>query len=240
MDFTAGSLVASTCAITLGAILQASTGLGAGLVIVPLLGLISLEFIPGPLIFASLALSSLMTYQGRNNINFLNVKTLIAGLTAGTALGTLSISAIPMDRAGILFGALVLLAAAITAVGVRIQFTRPNLIAAGMLSGFIGVTASIGGPVLALLYQHEEGKTLRATLAFLYVVSSILMVAFLHVGDRFGIKELWLGLSLIPGFLIGYVLAVPIAKFLDRGYSRIAVLLISTLGAVVLMARSIW
>ncbi|MGH8593728.1 MAG: sulfite exporter TauE/SafE family protein, partial [Gammaproteobacteria bacterium] len=69
MDFTVGNLAASACVITLGAVLQASTGLGAGLIIVPLLGLISLELVPGPLIFASLALSFLMAYRGRNSIN---------------------------------------------------------------------------------------------------------------------------------------------------------------------------
>lgn len=238
MEFSLGNLAVSTIVITLGSVLQASTGLGAGLVTVPLLALISLELIPGPLIFASLALSSLMAYRGRTSINFLNVKTLAAGLIAGTALGTLSISAVPLDRAGILFGALVLLAVAITAAGIRIRFSRANLLGAGALSGFMGVTASIGAPVLAILYQHEEARTLRATLAFLYFVSSIMMVAFLHVGNRFGVRELELGLCLIPGFLIGYFLAAPIAKLLDKGYSRIAVLAISTVSAVVLIARN--
>lgn len=238
MEFSLGNLAVSTIVITLGSVLQASTGLGAGLVTVPLLALISLELIPGPLIFASLALSSLMAYRGRTSINFLNVKTLAAGLIAGTALGTLSISAVPLDRAGILFGALVLLAVAITAAGIRIRFSRANLLGAGALSGFMGVTASIGAPVLAILYQHEEARTLRATLAFLYFVSSIMMVAFLHVGNRFGARELELGLCLIPGFLIGYFLAAPIAKLLDKGYSRIAVLAISTVSAVVLIARN--
>lgn len=239
MDFSLGDLAASAGIITLGSVLQASTGLGAGLVTVPLLALISLELIPGPLIFASLALSSLMAWRGRASISFLNVKTLTAGLIAGTALGTLSISAVPLDRAGILFGMLVLVAVAITAAGLRIRFNSVNLLGAGALSGFMGVTASIGAPVLAILYQHEEGRTLRATLAFLYFVSSIMMVAFLHLGGRFGLKELQLGLYLIPGFLAGYFLAAPIAQVLDKGYSRIAVLVISTVSAVLLIARSI-
>lgn len=238
MDFTVANLAASAGVITLGAVLQASTGLGAGLVTVPLLALISLELIPGPLIFASLALSGLMTWRGRNSIRFLNVSPIVAGLIAGTATGTLSISAVPLDRAGILFGALVLLAAAITAAGLTIRFNRVNLLAAGGLSGFMGVTASIGAPVLAILYQHEEGRTLRATLAFLYFVSSIMMVAFLHLGGRFQLRELQLGISLIPGFLIGYFLAAPIAKILDKGYSRIAVLVISTMSAIMLIVKS--
>jgi hypothetical protein len=238
MDFTLANFVAAAGIITLGSILQASTGLGSGLITVPLLALISLEFIPGPLIFASLALSSLMAWRGRSSINFLNVKTLTVGLIAGTAVGTLGISAVPLDRAGILFGLLVLLAVAITAGGMKIRLNRGNLLGAGALSGFMGVTASIGAPVLAILYQHEESKTLRATLAFLYFISSVLMVAFLHLGGRFELKELQLGLCLIPGFLIGYFLAAPIAKILDRGYSRIAVLIISTVSAIVLIARS--
>jgi uncharacterized protein len=93
--------------------------------------------------------------------------------------------------------------------------------------------------VLAILYQHAEGRTLRATLAFLYFVSSIMMVAFLHLGGRFDLKELQLGVCLIPGFLIGYFLAAPIARVLDKGYSRIAVLVISTVSAILLIARSI-
>jgi uncharacterized membrane protein YfcA len=238
MEFTVAHLTASAGVITLGAILQASTGLGAGLVIVPLLALISLELIPGPLIFASLALSGLMAWRGRNSIRFLNVNPIMAGLIAGTTAGTAGISAMPLDRAGMLFGGLVLLAAAITASGIKIRFSRPNLLAAGVLSGFMGVTASIGAPVLAILYQHEEGKTLRATLAFLYFVSSILMVACLHLGGRFELRELQLGFCLIPGFLIGYFLAAPIARVLDKGHTRIAVLVISTVSAIVLIVKS--
>jgi uncharacterized membrane protein YfcA len=238
MNLTSTNLAVATGVITLGSVLQASTGLGAGLVTVPLLALISLQFIPGPLIFASLALSSLMAWRGRSSIDFRNVKTLTVGLIVGTAAGTLSISAIPFDRAGIVFGILVLLAVALTAAGTEVRHSRANLLGAGVLSGFMGVTASIGAPVLAILYQHEEGKTLRATLAFLYFISSAMMVAFLHFGGRFQLKELQLGLCLIPGFLIGYFLAAPIARILDRGYSRIAVLVISTASAIVLIARN--
>lgn len=238
MDFTVGNFVASACAITLGAVLQASTGFGAGLVVVPLLGLISLELIPGPAIFASLTLSCLMAYLGRARINFLHMKTLMTGLFVGIALGTMSLSEIPLDRAGMVFGVLVLVAVAITAAGVRVRFTRPNVIAAGAVSGFMGATAAIGAPVLALLYQHEEGASLRATLAFLYLVSSIVMLAFLFAANHFGTRELRLGLYLIPGYLIGYVLAAPVAKVLDRGYSRAAVLLISTVSALALVVKS--
>lgn len=88
MHLTLINLAVATGVITLGSVLQASTGLGAGLVTVPLLALISLQFIPGPLIFASLALSSLMAWRGRSSIDFRNVKMLTIGLIVGTAIGT--------------------------------------------------------------------------------------------------------------------------------------------------------
>ena len=68
MEFTFSTFIASALAITLG-VLQASTGLGAGLIVVPLLALISFELVPGPVIFASVILSSLMTYAGRHHIS---------------------------------------------------------------------------------------------------------------------------------------------------------------------------
>ncbi len=238
MEFTLATFAAAAGAITLGAVLQAATGLGAGLVIVPLLGLISLTLIPGPLIFASLALSFLMAWRGRNDIQFFNMKILMAGLVLGMLAGALSLAWIPLGDAGVLFGVLVLLAVAVTAAGRSVRLTPPTLIAAGTLSGFMGTTAAIGAPVLALLYQHEEGKTLRATLGFLYFVSSILMLACLGVAGHFGAREAVLGLYLVPGFVLGYFLAAPLAKLLDRGRTRTAVLLLATLSAIVLIVKS--
>ena len=51
----AGIVVANGI-LAAGSVLQAATGLGAGLIVVPLLALISLEFVPGPVILAVLAL----------------------------------------------------------------------------------------------------------------------------------------------------------------------------------------
>src|SRR3954465_4824562 len=97
----AHDLLLANGAVLLGAILQASTGLGAGLIIVPLLALVSLRFIPGPIVLASLALSGIMAIQGRREIQTHRLGLLSAFLCAGVVIGALSISAIPLQRAGI-------------------------------------------------------------------------------------------------------------------------------------------
>lgn len=240
MEFNHLQIAAAILTVTLGAILQASTGLGAGLIIAPILALISLSLLPGPVIFASIALSATMAWQGRSYIAFKQTPILLIGLFLGTLAGAWSISLLPTAHAGILFGVLILLAVSISFYGVQISFSRKSLILSGILSGFMGTTAAIGAPILALLYQYESGNVLRATLGFLYFISAIMMLALLHLAGHFGEQELMVGLSLMPGFILGYLLSSRIAKFLDKGYSRIAVLLISTLSAFSLLAKTLY
>jgi uncharacterized membrane protein YfcA len=238
VPMTTTSIAAANLAVMLGAILQASTGLGAGLIIVPLIALVSLEFVPGPLVLASMALSGLMAYLGRRDIDARGLPLLLSLLFVGVVLGALSISAIPPHRAGIAFGALVLVAVAVSASMPRVERSVPVVAGAGILSGFMGAISGIGAPVLALIYQHERPRALRATLGFIFFVSSIAILVCLHFAGRFGAAELRLGLWLVPGYVLGFLVAPPIARALDRGNSRLAVLVISTLSALVLILRS--
>jgi uncharacterized membrane protein YfcA len=61
----------------------------------------------------------------------------------------------------------------------------------------------------------------------------------LHLAGRFGTHELLLGLILIPGVVAGYLVAVYLSPYLDRGYSRMAVLAISTISAILLIIRNV-
>jgi uncharacterized membrane protein YfcA len=236
---TPTQIAAANVAVMLGAILQASTGLGAGLIIVPLLALVSLIFVPGPLVLASMVLSGLMAYQGRREIDTKGLPLLLSFLCVGVVLGALSISAIPVQRAGIAFGVLVLIAVAVSAATPRLSRNLPVVAGAGVMSGFMGAISGIGAPILALLYQHEPPRVLRATLGMIFFISSIVILVCLHFAGRFGWEEWWLGLALIPGYLLGFLVAPPIARAMDRGNSRFAVLVISTLSAIVLIARSV-
>lgn len=239
MDVTLLDFIAAGLVIALGATLQASTGFGAGLIVVPLLALIHLDFVPGPVIFASLNLSLLMTLVGRDAINRVHLHTVSIGLIIGMLIGAVSLSRLAPNYLGAMFGLLILLAVFVTALGIRMEFTTPNSLIAGAVSGFMGMTAAVGAPVLALLYQYEKGNRLRATLAFLYLFSSVGMLLLLHLMGRFRRHEFLLGLGLLPGILIDYALASRVAPYVDRGYSRYAVLIISTVSALALIVKSL-
>jgi len=225
--------------VVLGALLQAATGLGAGLIVVPLLAMVNLQLVPGPMIFASLALSTVMAYRGRADIAYANVHLLLAGVVLGTVAAAAMLTRLPPEDLGLVFGGFILAAVAISIRSPSIPQVPAGMLGAGTLSGFMGTSAGIGAPVLALLYQHQSGPTIRATLALLYLFSSVVMLLALHLAGRFGDAEFRSGLLLMPGFLLGYLVSLRIVRHVDKGYARTAVVVISTLSALVLIWRSL-
>jgi uncharacterized membrane protein YfcA len=186
-------------------------------------------------IFASLILSGLMAYKGRKYIYTKSLSILFMGMAAGA----LVLTYLPLNHLRALFGSSILIAVIISAFVKTYHFSGPQKIAAGVLSGFMGTTAAIGAPVLALLYQFEEGKVIRATLGVIYFISSLIMLLFLHFAGHFNLTDVLLGLALMPGFVLGYLFAGNMAKWVDRGYTRSVVLLLSATSAVFLIAKSV-
>jgi uncharacterized membrane protein YfcA len=103
------------------------------------------------------------------------------------------------------------------------------------VSGVLGTSGGNGGVILALLYQHSPGPTLRATLGLLYALASIVMLGVLASFGRFGLQELELGALMIPGFL----LSSRLASTIDRGYARSVVLAMCTVSALALIVGSL-
>jgi uncharacterized protein len=229
----------ATGVIAVGAILQSATGMGTGILIVPLLALIDLGLVPGPTVLASMALSLPMAWRGRRHIAYDDLKPLMAGLLAGCSIGALGLAAIPAERVGIVFALVILATVAVTSTGVHIPFNRRSLASVGVIAGVMGASSGVGAPPIALLYQHREGPELRPTLAFVYAASSVIIIGFLSAFGKFGLREAGFALLLAPGYLLGYLVARPLAKILDRGYSRLAVLILSTVSAVALLMRSL-
>jgi hypothetical protein len=225
--------------IALGAVFQAATGMGTGILIVPLLALIDLNLVPGPAVMASMALSLPMARHGRRHIAYDDLKPLMAGLLVGCSVGALGLASIPAERVGIAFAVVILATVAVTSVGVRLPFNRRSLVSVGVIAGVMGASSGVGAPPIALLYQHREGPELRPTLAFVYAASSMIILVFLTLFGKFGLREIGLALFLVPGYILGYFLAAPLARILDGGYSRAAVLVLSTVSALALLLRSL-
>lgn len=230
---------AATLAVLLGSVVQVSSGVGGGFIIVPLLALVDLSLIPAPLIFASLSLSGLMAIRGRAAVDWRHIPITLLGLIPGSILGAYVLSSVPVAKLGVVFGTVILIGILFTVSGLHVPLTRATAMLSGALSGAMGTASGIGAPLLALLYQKETGPRVRATLAVLYSGASMLILLILFSFEQFSMSQALTGFQLMPGFLLGYWVANHFTPHIDRGGTRIAVLGVSAAAAVTLIVRSL-
>lgn len=225
--------------VTVGATFQGTIGFGLGPLAVPLLVLINPDFVPGPLLFSALLLTILMSYREYHAIDVKGLKWAVVGRIVGTIIGAALLIIIPRNSLSIMFGIMVLLAVGISMAGVILPITPRNLFGAGTFSGFMGTTAAIGGPPVALLYQNQKGPRLRGTLSAIFVIGTVISLASLAIIGRFGLKEILMGLVLFPGIILGFYLSNRTAEIFDRGFIRPAVLIASAVAGIIVIISSI-
>jgi uncharacterized membrane protein YfcA len=230
-------LAAATLIMAVGSAFQAAVGLGLALLVVPLLALIDTSFVPGPMLFAGIALAAATAYRDRGEIDRATLRLSLIGLAIGTGIGAVLLKLVARAFLPKLFGSLILLAVLISAASPRFAVTPRVLLAGSAGSGVMGTMVGVHGPAIALVLQDREPAQVRAMLGAFFAVGYAMAVALLAVFGIFGRHELALGMALLPGVGIGYLVAPAISKFIDTGVLRIAILIVSAVSAVALLLR---
>lgn len=233
-------LAAAAAAIFVGAALQGAVGFGFALVAAPILFIVDERLVPGPVILAAAVLTTLSAHRDWHAVDFPGLKWGLAGRVPGTLLGAAVMYVLPPERLAAPLAAIVLLAVAMSASGIRIDPGPRNLVVAGTLSGFMNTTSSIGGPPLAMVYQYSSGDRIRGTLGVYFVIGAVMSLAALMAVGRFGAYELYWGAALLPATVLGFLFSRRLTPWVDGGYTRTAVLTVSTVGAVVVVLRQLW
>lgn len=226
--------------MTVGAIIQGAVGFGANLVAAPALVLIDPELVPGPVLVAGLALNVLMVLGEPEHDGLRSTGWALLGRLPGTALGAAALVAVPAAGLEVLFPVLILVGVGLSLGGLRLRRRPPVLVGAGTLSGFMATVVGIGGPPMALVYQDAGGPVLRGALARFFTVGGVLSILSLVVVGRFDLAALATSLLLVPGVVLGFALSRRLNRLIDRGRTRIAVLLVSSASALVALARALW
>ena len=228
-----------TLIVAVGACIQGSIGFGWAMLAAPFIVLIEPDFVPGPMIMAGVLLVVLLTYRERGGIDKRGVKWMVAGCVPGIVVASAILSIISTTGFTIIFAVLVLLAVLLSAIGLSVILSNKNLFLAGLLSGLMGTMSSIGGPPVALIYQHTAGAKLRGTLSVFFLICASLALVGLLVVGWLGIDELELALILIPGLIIGFIASRFTARLFDRHSIRPAVLILSASAAAGVLIRTV-
>lgn len=238
-DLAATDLVLAGTVLVIASALQGAVGFGANLVAAPLLVLIEPAFVPGPLILVGLALNALMIWRERHPVPARTVGLALAGRIPGSVLGAWALASISGAGLDVFFGALVLVAVLLAVGGLHVRPTPVTITGAGVLSGFMGTSVSIGGPPIALLYQHEDGPRFRAVVSRLLIYGAFISLALIAAVGRLGRFELVAGVAFVPPVLAGFALSARLATHLDQGHTRTAVLVTSACSALLVVIKAV-
>lgn len=239
MHLSALEIAVVAVACMAGALIQGSIGFGLNLVLVPVVALVEPEALPATTLFLAAPMTVSMVAHEHHHVDRRGATWLTIGRVPGSVLGALIVTLLSPDALSALIGAFVILAAAMSVSSPPIPITTSTALAAGFTSGAMGTASSIGGPPVALLYQHQRGPVMRSTLALTFAIGiAVSTIALMVAGEIKGWQVLT-ALVLSPAIVAGVVLARPLHTVLDRGWLRPAVLVFAALAGVVALLRGL-
>lgn len=235
---TAGFVVVAV-AVLLASCLQASIGFGMGMLAAPIVAIVDPALIPGTLIMLATFVTLIVSVRERDDIDLNGTKWALVGRVPGTIAGALLLAALPERGLAVLLAAVVLLGVVLTSAGWVPAARRRNVVLAGAASGVLGTATSIGGPPMALVWQRNSGARLRGTMSSFFLIGSLMSLAALWFTGAVSGHTLWTFALLAPATVVGYVLSRYVNRFLDPARLRRLAIVVSALGATVLIVRQL-
>jgi uncharacterized membrane protein YfcA len=239
MDLTVAVVVVAFVAVLAGALVQGVIGFGMNLVAVPVLALVEPDALPAVAVMLGVPLSLTMLAHEHTSVDRRGVAWVLVGRVPGTVLGAWIVTVASNGALSVVIGVSVLLATVLSAWAPPVPHTRATVAAAGVVSGTTGTAAGIGGPPLALLYQHHAGPVIRSTLAATFFLGTILSLALLGVAGEIGWGHLLFAVLLTPAALVGGRFSRRFARHVDAHWLRPAVLVFAAVSAVVVIANGV-
>lgn len=193
--------------VFIGAFVQTATGFGLAVIAAPVLFFVNPDYVPAPVTVCALMLSLINAWIFRGGVSIRGLQAAVVGRIPGSLGGAAILLWMDKDQLALWIGLSVLFAVAVSLTPLRWSPTNGRMMLAGFVSGFMGTSTSIGGPPMALLWQHQGLALIRANLAAFFVVSCLISLLVLAPIGQFGWYQMQLSLPLLPATLAGFLLA---------------------------------
>lgn len=231
---TVGLLIAFA-AVLAGAFIQGASGMGFALIVVPVLALVHPEAIPGALLFLMLPLNAYVAWRERGAIDRSGAGWITLGRFAGTFAGLGILLVLSTYWLNQFVGISTLLAVLASVLAPSFTPGKKAFIATGLVTGITETATGIGGPPLALVYQHAPVATLRSTVALCFLVGEVISLAVLGICGALQWSHLSYAVLCLPALLLGMGLSSLVHHKLDQRRLRIGVLMFATVSGLAVM-----
>ncbi len=237
MDPTTYALIGA--AVLVGSTVQSAVGLGVGLVAAPVTALLEPTLMPGALLMVAILMPCLTLVADHHDIDWSGLGWSLPARFPGTVVGVWVVTTFSDQELGIMIGLVVLVAVVVTWRAVTVPVNRATLSVAGFASGITGTATSIGGPPIAIVYQHRPARQIRTTMAVYFLVGAGLSLVALAITGDLTRDQVVASLELLPFLALGALLGAWARRSIPAHVVRPSVLIVSSVSAVVLLVRSL-
>ena len=231
-------LASIAAGVMVAGFVQGTTGVGFALIVAPIMALLAPDLVPVSLLMLMIPLNVYVAWRERAALDRRGAIWITAGRFLGTFGGLWVLTTMTSGTLNILIGAVTILAAIATLIAPSFTPDRRALVAAGIITGVTETATGIGGPPLALVYQHHGAARLRSTLAFCFLVGQLLSLAMLAAAGRVNAAHFGAALTLVPALVVGAAISRVTHSRVGGRPLRVFVLLFAIASGVVLLARS--
>lgn len=218
------------------AFIQGALGIGFALIVAPVLGLVEPSLLPVTLLILMLPLNSHVAWREREEVDWNGAGWITLGRFAGTFAGLWLLVVLSGRQLDLAVGWFTIIAAGVALLAPRFDPTRPAALGVGLFTGVTETSTGIGGPPLALLYQHAAAPVLRSTVAICFLAGEVISLIILALAGRMETVQLFAAVYLFPAVMLGSALSRMTHSRIGGPGLRVAVLLFAIVSGLYLIA----
>jgi uncharacterized protein len=210
--------------VLIAAFVQGSTGLGFALISGPVVGMVAPRLLPVFLLIQMIPLNGYVTWRERHALDGPGTTWISLGRFVGTFGGLGVLLLVTEQQLSLLIGISTVLAVLMTLLAPSFEPGKGAFLTAGLVTGVTETSTGVGGPPLALVYQHRPAPVLRSTVAACFLIGEVLSLAILAMSDSISLDQLRTAFILLPAVIVGALMSRLVHHRLDGRIMRYLVL----------------
>ena len=236
---TTWQFAAIAIAVLAAGFVQGSTGVGFALITAPVIGLLAPSLLPVCVLVLMLPLNVYVLWRERGALDRPGAAWITAGRFVGTFGGLWLLVVLSASQLDIVVGLATIAAVVATLVAPAFTPGRRAFLLSGLVTGVTETATGIGGPPLALVYQHQPVAVMRSTIAFCFLVGQLVSLLALLAAGRVGAPQMIAAAELLPMLLAGAVLSHAVHHRVESRFLRGFVLVFALGSSMLLLSRAL-
>lgn len=224
--------------VFVASITQGSTSMGFALISAPIIAMVDPSLLPAWLLIMMVPLNVYIVLRERHAINYHATRWISVGRIVGTFGGVWILVAIPASWLSTLIGSAIILASVASFLIPVFNPSRNALSIAGIVTGIAETATGIGGPPLAIVCQHMQVATMRATSALCFLIGQIVSLAVLALNGHTTVHQLNSALIMMPALLTGMWVSHLLHHRINSKNLRKAVLIFALISGTIILLRA--